>query len=263
MSTSIEKVETGASRTILKAVLRKVGELVAADVLVRRTPVPARRDHGRRRRRRRRCHHAKIGPASLRHVRPCRIARPGHDDGDPQRLPGPRVRPRAPAATRPSSRRPFRRRTRAVLLRTPSQGTMLAPHEKPPFKPAGKIARLILRRAFRGNPLKRIAKYFGEGVIRRFRLCREHAPHLVHSPRDRRFRYAQDLGRFRMGELLAGDQHRSVPKCRLQPRDRALQPDRVIEVAAVRLGGQAGEHRQPLGECAETSRACAASRGRR
>lgn len=73
----------------------------------------------------------------------------------------------------------------------------------------------------------------------------------MHPPGHGRFGNAQDVGGFGMGKLLTGDEHGGVPKRRFQPRDRALQPDGVMGIAAVRRSGQADQYRQPVGEGAE------------
>lgn len=91
-------------------------------------------------------------------------------------------------------------------------------------------------------------------------LCgvgRQDAAHLVHPPGDGRFGDAEDRGGLGMRQLLPGDQHRRVTQRGLQPGDGALEPDRVIEVAAVRLCGQADQDRQPIGEGAERTAAAA------
>ena len=92
---------------------------------------------------------------------------------------------------------------------------------------------------------------------------REDPPHFVHPPGDGRFGDAEDFGGLGVGQLLAGDQHGGIAKRRLQPRDRAFQPDGVIGVAAVGRRGEADQHRQPVGEGAEASAGGGASRGRR
>ena len=60
-----------------------------------------------------------------------------------------------------------------------------------------------------------------------------------------------------MAELLAADQHGRVAERRLQPGDRALDPDRVVKIPAVRRGGEAGPDCEPIGEAAERAAAAA------
>ena len=79
----------------------------------------------------------------------------------------------------------------------------------------------------------------------------------MHPPGHGRFGDTQYLRRFGMGELLAGDEHGRVAICRLEPGDRAFQPDRVIQVATIRRPRQTGENRQPLSETAERPAAAA------
>ena len=74
------------------------------------------------------------------------------------------------------------------------------------------------------------------------------SPNLVHAPGDRRFGDPEDLGRFGVGELLARNEHRRIAERRLHPRNRALQPDRIVEVASIRRGGDADEDGQLLAE---------------
>ena len=73
----------------------------------------------------------------------------------------------------------------------------------------------------------------------------------MHPPGDGRFGNAEDGGGLGVGQLLTGDQHGGIAQCRLQPRNRALDPDGVVEVAAVRRRSNADENRQLFGKCAE------------
>ena len=70
-------------------------------------------------------------------------------------------------------------------------------------------------------------------------LPRQHPSDLMHPPRNRGFGDPQNLRGFGMGQLLAGDEHRRVAICRLEPGDRAFEPDRVIQIAAIRRPRQA------------------------
>ena len=80
----------------------------------------------------------------------------------------------------------------------------------------------------------------------------QEAPHLVHSPGDGRLRDAENLGRFSVAQLLAGNERRSVAQCRLQPSDSAFQPDRIVKVAAVLArSGDANEGGEALGKGSE------------
>src|SRR3954464_4449089 len=60
-----------------------------------------------------------------------------------------------------------------------------------------------------------------------------------------------------MGELLARDQQRRLAIGRLQPSDRALQPDRIVKVAPVRRRCEACNYRKALWEGAERAAAAA------
>ena len=73
----------------------------------------------------------------------------------------------------------------------------------------------------------------------------------MHAPRDRSLRHAEDRPRFRVSKLLACHEDCGVPKRRLQSGDRALQPDCVIEVAAVGGCCNADKYGQLLRKCAE------------
>jgi len=60
-----------------------------------------------------------------------------------------------------------------------------------------------------------------------------------------------------MAELLPGDQHHGVAIDGLELRNRAPDPHRVVEVAAVGAACQAGEHAKPFGEAEERALAAA------
>ena len=82
-------------------------------------------------------------------------------------------------------------------------------------------------------------------------LPRQHPPDLMHPPRHGRFGDPQNLRSLGMGKLLAGDEHGRIAVRRLEPGERAFEPDRIIQVAAIRRPRQTREDRKPLGKTAE------------
>ena len=79
----------------------------------------------------------------------------------------------------------------------------------------------------------------------------------MHPPGDGGLGDAEDLGGLGMGQLLAGDEHGGIAEGRLEASDGALDPDRVVEVAAVGPFGQADEDGELLAERAEAAAAAA------
>ena len=73
----------------------------------------------------------------------------------------------------------------------------------------------------------------------------------MHPPRDRGLGHAEDFRGFGVGELLTGDEDRRVSVGGLEFGDGVLEPDRVIEIPAVWLADQAGEHCELFGKAAE------------
>ena len=79
----------------------------------------------------------------------------------------------------------------------------------------------------------------------------------MHPPGNGGFGDAEDLRGLGMGELLAGDEHRRVAQGRFEAGNGALQPDGVIGVTAVLMGGKSDQHGELFGEGAERTAAAA------
>ncbi|KIU01532.1 hypothetical protein QU38_01140, partial [Staphylococcus aureus] len=73
----------------------------------------------------------------------------------------------------------------------------------------------------------------------------------MHAPGNRGLCDAQDRRGLAMGQLLPGDQDRGVAIGRRQAGDRALHPERIVQIAPGRAACKAGQHREPLGDTAE------------